>query len=229
MTYIRGLTVFLERVLQNELVCRMKTENCHCANAIVTGITKPMTTNLKSRQLLVCNVSNQPCHCLLHSFNQIGLTLLHPWAIWFIISVSQQTPGASSDRSLACFSCIHVPLQWRHNERDSISSHRHVHCLLNCWFRRRSKKPSKLCVTGLYEGNSPVTGEFPTQKASNAENISIWWRDHVECEEKRRYRMPRDVIDRWAGNGSSTTEMHTRRNWNAVIITNFHHRMHQCW
>ena len=25
-------------------------------------------------------------------------------------------------------------------------------------------------------GNSPVTGEFPVQMASNAENVSIWWR-----------------------------------------------------
>ena len=37
------------------------------------------------------------------------------------------------------------------------------------------KEISKLCVTGLCEGNSPVTGEFPAQRASNAENISIWW------------------------------------------------------
>ena len=29
-------------------------------------------------------------------------------------------------------------------------------------------------------GNSPVTGEFPAQRASNAENVSIWWRHHVE-------------------------------------------------
>ena len=29
------------------------------------------------------------------------------------------------------------------------------------------------------EGNSPVTGEFPAQRASNAENVSIWWRHHV--------------------------------------------------
>ena len=27
-------------------------------------------------------------------------------------------------------------------------------------------------------GNSPVTGEFPAQSASNAENVSIWWRHH---------------------------------------------------
>ena len=26
--------------------------------------------------------------------------------------------------------------------------------------------------------NSPVTGEFPTQMDSNAENVSIWWRHH---------------------------------------------------
>ena len=41
------------------------------------------------------------------------------------------------------------------------------------------KKTSKLRVTGLCAGNSPATGEFPTQKASNAENVSIWWRHHV--------------------------------------------------
>ena len=29
-------------------------------------------------------------------------------------------------------------------------------------------------------GNSPVTGEFPTQRASDAENASIWWRHHAD-------------------------------------------------
>ena len=42
--------------------------------------------------------------------------------------------------------------------------------------RRRSKKTSKLRTTGLCAGNSPVTGEFLAQRASNAENVSIWWR-----------------------------------------------------
>ena len=46
---------------------------------------------------------------------------------------------------------IHFTLQWRHNG---------------------------LCVTGLCAGNSPRTGEFPAQGASNAENVSIWWRHH---------------------------------------------------
>ena len=34
----------------------------------------------------------------------------------------------------------------------------------------------KLRITGLCTWVSPVTGEFPVQKASDAENISIWWR-----------------------------------------------------
>ena len=41
------------------------------------------------------------------------------------------------------------------------------------------KENIKLRVTALCEGNSPVTGEFPAQLASNAENVSIWWRHHV--------------------------------------------------
>ena len=69
-------------------------------------------------------------------------------------------------------------LQWRDNGRDGVSNNQPHVCLLNRLFRRRSKKTSKLCVTGLCEGNSPLTGEFPAQKASNAENISVWWRHH---------------------------------------------------
>ena len=45
-------------------------------------------------------------------------------------------------------------------------------------FRRRLKKTSKLRVTGLCARNSPGTGEFPAQMASNAENASIWLRHH---------------------------------------------------
>ena len=47
-------------------------------------------------------------------------------------------------------------------------------------FRRRSKITSKPRVTGLCEGNSPGTGEFPAQTASNTENVSIWWHHHDE-------------------------------------------------
>ena len=70
------------------------------------------------------------------------------------------------------------PLQWRQNEQDGVSNHQPHDCLLNRLLGRRSKKASKLRVTDLCAGNSPVTDEFPAQKASNAENVSIWWRHH---------------------------------------------------
>ena len=54
-------------------------------------------------------------------------------------------------------------------------------CLLNRFLRCRSKKTSKLRVTGLCKGNSPVTGELLAQRGSNAENISIWWR-HLDIK-----------------------------------------------
>ena len=73
----------------------------------------------------------------------------------------------------------HVSLQWRHNEHDGVSNHPRHDSLRIRLFKRISKKTSNLRVTGLCEENSPVTGEFPAQRASNAENVSIWWRHHA--------------------------------------------------
>ena len=70
-------------------------------------------------------------------------------------------------------------LLWRHNRRDVVLNHQPHGCLLNRLVRRRSKITSKLRVTGRCEGKSPGTGELPAQMASNAENVSIWWRHHV--------------------------------------------------
>ena len=72
-----------------------------------------------------------------------------------------------------------VPLQGRHNERVGISNYQPHDCLLNRLFGRRSKKTSKFRVTALCVGNSPVNGEFPAQRVSNAEDVSILWRHHA--------------------------------------------------
>ena len=74
-----------------------------------------------------------------------------------------------------------MSLQWR----ASVSNHQPHDCLLNrlsCLFRLESKKTLKLRAIGLCTGNSKGTGEFPAQMASNAENVSIWWRHHVQAE-----------------------------------------------
>ena len=73
---------------------------------------------------------------------------------------------------------ITCTLQWRHNWLNNVSDDQHHDCLLKRLFRHRTKKTSKLRVTGLCTGNSPQTGEFPEQRTSNAENVSIWWRHH---------------------------------------------------
>ena len=61
-----------------------------------------------------------------------------------------------------------------------VSSHQPHECLLKRLFRRRSKETSNLRVIGLCAGNSPMTGEFSAQRASNAENVSISWRHHED-------------------------------------------------
>ena len=79
-------------------------------------------------------------------------------------------------RSRAVTSSWPYSLQWRHNGLDGVSNHQPRHCLHSRLFWRRSKKTSKFRVTGLCAVNSLGTGEFPVQMASNAENVSIWWR-----------------------------------------------------
>ena len=56
---------------------------------------------------------------------------------------------------------------------SAIAYHRRLGCLLKRLFKRRSKKTSKLRVTGRCEGNPSETGGFPSQRACDGENISI--------------------------------------------------------
>ena len=74
----------------------------------------------------------------------------------------------------------YVALRWCQIGCDSISNHQPHDCLFHRLSRRRSKKTSQLRVTGLCARNSPGTGEFSAQMASNGENVSIWWRHHVQ-------------------------------------------------
>ena len=59
-----------------------------------------------------------------------------------------------------------IALEWRYNERHCVSNHRRFDCLLNRLFRRRTRKTPKPRFPGLCEGNSLVTGEFPSQRVT---------------------------------------------------------------
>ena len=103
------------------------------------------------------------------------------WKRWHILELYWTTLKWNCLCVLKLYKCepfLTSSLQWCQNERDGVSNYQPHDCLLNCLFRCRSKKTSKLHIIGLCEGNSPVTREFPSQRASDAENVSIWWRHH---------------------------------------------------
>ena len=104
---------------------------------------------------------------------------------WCIAGYGTDASWDLWDGSIAITTSTHLiivslcTLRWRRNGHGDVSNHQPHHCLLNLLFGCRSKKTSKLRVTGLCAWNSPGTGEFSAQRASNAENNSIWWRHHV--------------------------------------------------
>ena len=94
-----------------------------------------------------------------------------------VIQTARTSAGISFNPNIPDYPGLNA-LRWRHNEPDGVSNHQPRDYLLNCLFRFRSKNTSKLRVTGLCAENSPGTGEFSTQKASNSENVFIWWHHH---------------------------------------------------
>ena len=118
-------------------------------------------SSVLSRPQCVKGIDNDNCHkkCML------------PWISYFHVPSNMSAVSLFRIR-------VNISLQWRHNECDGISNHQTHNCLLKSLFRCRSKKTSMLHVTGLCEGNLLVMGEFPTQRASNVEKVSIWWCHH---------------------------------------------------
>ena len=135
-------------------------------------ISQCITTTKHSKAKTVCIFLG--IYCNSYVFAWLFLAWWHQFPLLFRLLICA-FPRLYYRRLHTWFS---LALQWRHNERDGVSNHQPHDCLLKCLFRHRSKKKSKPRVTGLCEMNSPATGEFPTQRASNPENVSIWWRHH---------------------------------------------------
>ena len=72
------------------------------------------------------------------------------------------------------YNAITMPSQWARWRLKSPASGLFTQPLI----QTQMKENIKLGVTDLCAGNSPVTGEFPAQMASNAGNVSVWWRHH---------------------------------------------------
>ena len=72
-----------------------------------------------------------------------------------------------------CWYVHFCPLQWHHNGRDGVASHRRLDCLLHCLFKHKSNKHQRSASLAFVRG---------IHRASNAENNSIWWRhDALLC------------------------------------------------
>ena len=88
---------------------------------------------------------------------------------------------AASYDWISIYPSIHIKLpneslQWRYYERDGVSNQRGLHCLLNCWFRCRSKKTSKLRVTAVHHA---------CMQSSDQDMVTCWrWPIHKyhDCE-----------------------------------------------
>ena len=95
------------------------------------------------------------------SSNPGVITCLGLWSTWYMISATR----ASEPISFVWWFPLHnraywflcYSLRWRHDGPDGVSNHQPPDCLLNRLLRRRSKKTSKLRVTGLHRWpvNSP--------------------------------------------------------------------------
>ena len=131
------------------------------------------------RTCLVCRIFHEICNCLCFVY---GLSML-PIRGEFVVYLYWYLPLFCHGNGTLDWQVRHQwsntdALQWRHNGCDTVSNHQPRECFLIHLIRQRSKKTSKLRVTGLGAGNSLETGEFPAQRASDAENVSIWWRHH---------------------------------------------------
>ena len=104
------------------------------------------------------NIMNKITH--LGPFYWHGFTLIPAW-------ISHHLPGKIWDAIVVYNDpqryrvLLWWPLEWRHYRHDGVSNHQPQDCLLNRLFWHRTKRTSKIRVSGLYAGNLPVTCEFP--------------------------------------------------------------------
>ena len=150
------------------------------------GVTMPKCLNLRVFPLpvylnvfLKVPLSNLCRYQGLQIYNIRSFTICNDNSLRLGNAYKRQWTRSSLNQMIIC------SLQKHHHERYGVSNHQPRDCLLNRLFRHRWKKTSKLRVTGLCAGNSPATGEFSAQRASNAKNVSIWWRHHAVSSQHR--------------------------------------------
>ena len=138
-----------------------------------------------------------------------------------IVGNTQYVENFATESSYSC----RATLQWRHNERDGVPNHRRLDGLFNHFFRRRSKKRSKLCVTGLCEGNSPVTSPHKGPVARKMLMTSSWTQQIVTLWHGHPYRITSPL---W-GESTSDPWITVTKGYKAIVFSSMLNQQSSCW
>ena len=149
----------------------MNTKNKNCVSDIRLLLTYCASRNV---MMIVTYDLNLRIHIYMYIYVCINIY------IYIYITVHSMLSTDTWQLFYLIYRSYVIQLEWRHNERNGVSNDRRLVRLLNRLLKRRLKIASKLRVTGLCEGKTPVTGEFPAKRVSNARNVFIWWRHHAK-------------------------------------------------
>ena len=108
-------------------------------------------------------------------------TVMRSFGVFFVVNLNKllKNDVAGDMRRLVlmwrCSNAITITSQWARWRLKSPASPLFIQLFIQAQIKEniKAQRHWPLCAV-----NSPVTGEFPAQRASNAENISIWWRHH---------------------------------------------------
>ena len=130
---------------------------------------------------------------ILPCFDNIWINVLY-WLYWIFGCFKLQLIEHARRRSIICdhrrpllkaLRLDHTDIfiflrsiQWRHHERDGVSNHRRLDCLLSRLLRAQIKQSIKARRHWPPWGESTGDRCIPSQEASNGKNVSIWWRHH---------------------------------------------------
>ena len=122
--------------------------------------TMTMTTTMMTMMIIMMTVMMMMVMMMMMMMIMIMISITVVWFGSCVFKLQLQVT-INTFLLMAKLCVMAQPLKWCHNERDCVKNHGRLDSLLNFLFRRWSKKPQKVRVTGICEGNSSVTGEFP--------------------------------------------------------------------
>ena len=134
-----------------------------------------MTSSCKDKLFSCKLISRQ--HYILS--NRGRTNMLCPWVTKVTSVITKPCYIVSVKSVIATSAYVHVYITMTYYERDDVPNRRRLDCFIKRLFRRRSKETSKLHIAGFCEVNSPVTGGFPSQRASKSghvpfDDVIIW-------------------------------------------------------